>query len=162
MRSRKGRALEWADVCAPTGRANAKRSALRTFLAELVRAHRVAVRLLAAKLDAADLSRDGLREVRYELEAPDAAEGGHLRSERLEDHRRGHRIGLEAGLERDVGLRDEAADRVGRGNDGRLGDGAALEEGAFDLERADPVVRALEAVVRAADEPEVPDRKSVV
>ena len=60
-------------------------------------------------------------------------------------------VGLVAGGEHHVRLRDGEAHRVRRRHDGGLGHGRVLDQDALQLERADPVVRGLEHVVGAPD-----------
>src|SRR5579863_609959 len=110
--------------------------------------------LTCAQLHAADLARDGLRELE-ELDPPHPLvrrEPSPREAEKLEG-----RVarGFRSGCQRDVGLRDAEPELVGRGYDRRLGDEGVLDQHALDLERADLVVRRLEDVVGPADERDV-------
>lgn len=75
-----------------------------------------------------------------------------------EEGLRGPLVRLPARREDDIRLGDGETQRVGGGDDGRLGDGLVLQQGALQLEGTDLVVGGLEDVVGPADVREVPVR----
>src|SRR5439155_22683872 len=92
----------------------------------------------AAQLHAADLPGDRLGEL-GEFEAADAFVRGEVLAGVAEDLLGGGAVGLPSGGEADVGLGYGEAQRVGRGDDGGLGDGFVLEQDAFELEGREAV-----------------------
>src|SRR5262245_42423192 len=109
-----------------------------------------------AQLRAPDLAADRLRKVGDELDLARVLVGGGHRLHVLLQLA-GERIGRRMpGRQHDECLDDLPAGRVRLADDGGLSDGGVLDQCGLDLERPDPVRRAVDHVVGAADEPEVP------
>ncbi|EGJ73920.1 putative acetyl-CoA synthetase [Streptomyces sp. Tu6071] len=107
-----------------------------------------------AEFDAADLAGDGLGQ-RAELQSAQAFVRGEDGARVGEEELRGRGVrGVPLG-EDDVRLGDVEPYGIGRGHDGRLGDGGVFEQRALQLEGADLVVARLEDVVGAAHVGEV-------
>ena len=110
---------------------------------------------LPAQLRAHDLAARGLRQLVDERDLPRVlVRRGHVLHVLLQlADQVGGRV--EAMPEHDERLHDLAAIGVGRADHRALGHRRMLEQRALDLERADPVRRREDHVVRATDEPEV-------
>src|SRR5262245_34228796 len=106
--------------------------------------------------EALDLARFGLRELRDNVDLARRLMAAHPALHEVHDlvAERGSRRGARA--EHDVRLDDLTAQRVRRADHRGFCDRGMLEEHALDLERTDAVSRALDHVVGAAFEPEVP------
>src|SRR5574337_674327 len=102
-----------------------------------------------AQFDAADLSRDRLRQI-GELEPAHPLVRREVVAQVREDAFRQLRRRRVALAQRDEDLRHRAAHRVGAGHDRGLGHRLVLDRDRFELERRNAVVRRLEHVVRAA------------
>src|SRR5439155_10465328 len=119
------------------------------------RALRPQLGLPSTELDPTDLSGDRLRQ-RSKLQPPDALVRGEPAAAEVEDAVGGLGARFDAGPQRDERLRDRQSQWIRTGHDGGLGNGVVFDQHAFQLERADPVVAALEHVVGPADEVHVP------
>src|SRR3954467_7080153 len=119
---------------------------------ELVRgaAGRREVHLPLPQLDPADLAGDRLGQL-VELDLADPQEWREVLACVPQDLQRRLPGRLVARRQRDVGLRDGRAQRIGHRDDGRLGDRWVLDEHALQLEWANLVVAGLEDVVGAPD-----------
>src|SRR6516164_4251746 len=130
----------------------------KVFLAKLLPAQWVFATIVVfepAQLHAADLSRNRLRQFRHEFDAPDALEWRKTAVQMLEDRERGLRRAFDAGRQQYIGLGDRKPDRIGARHDSGFPYGLMLQQHAFQLERADPVVGRLEDIVGAADKCEI-------
>src|SRR6478752_7527459 len=128
------------------------------FFTELLTSQRVAaiiVVLEAAELDAADLAGNRLRQLRHQLDAPDALERRQPGVQMPEDRQRRLRRTFNARDQQHVSLGDGKPDRIGTWHDRGLRDPVMFEQDAFKLERADAVVRRLEDVIGTSDESQV-------
>ena len=103
-----------------------------------------------AQLHAADFSGDGLRQV-PERDPSHALERRQRGAQMGKDRPRRLGCRLMPRCQRDEGFRDVHAHRVGRRNDRGLGHRGVLDQRAFQLERADPVVGRFEHVIRPPD-----------
>ena len=74
-----------------------------------------------------------------------------MRADVAEDRERGIAVGRMVRRQRDEGFRDREAQLVGGGDDRRFGHRGVLDQRAFELERADPVIRGFEQIVGPAD-----------
>src|SRR5262249_30068493 len=108
-----------------------------------------------AQQKALDLACFRLGQLRHELDLPRVLVPADAGLHDLDDLLGEAAIGPTSGLEHHEGGDDLSPPRVGPAHHRRLGDGWVAENGALDLEGADPVARALDDVVRAAFEPEV-------
>ena len=104
----------------------------------------------APQLDAADLAGNRLRQF-GEFEPSHPLERRQRGAAMPEDRQRRRAIRRVAGRERQKRLRHGKPHRIGRRHDGGFGDGGMLDQHAFKLEWADPVVGRFEDVVGAAD-----------